>query len=262
MKAPQSPPRLPWLAAGEDFPDVSQAWGAADPAPGLLAGGGDLTVSSLKNAYALGIFPWYSAGQPTLWWSPDPRMVLRVEDFKFHRSLRKALAAFLTASGCEIRINHDFSAVIAACANAPREGQNGTWILPEMQAAYTALHQAGHAFSVETWMQGRLVGGLYGTVVGRAVFGESMFAFETNASKFALCALVSICRGQGVKFIDCQQNTAHLVSLGATEMPRDEFCAQVGESALEKQLIWPTKLDEQSVEWKLLDARLNPLSVH
>jgi leucyl/phenylalanyl-tRNA---protein transferase len=184
--------------------------------------------------------------------------VLRVQDFKLHRSLRKALAAFLATSGCEIRIDHDFAAVIAACANAPRDGQNGTWIVPEMQAAYTALHHAGHAHSIEVWRDDLLIGGLYCTVVGRAVFGESMFARATDASKIALCALVALCRAQGVAFIDCQQNTEHLASLGAREWPREDFCAAVALSALEKQLPWPAKLNAHSVEWKLLDARLTP----
>jgi leucyl/phenylalanyl-tRNA---protein transferase len=254
MKTPTSAPRLPWLAAGEDFPDVSLAWGPNDPVPGLLAGGADLSVATLKNAYTQGIFPWYSQGQPILWWSPDPRMVLHVADFKLHRSLRKTLQAFLQTPGCEIRIDHDFSAVIAACASSPRDGQSGTWILPEMQAAYLALHEAGLAHSVETWAGGRLVGGLYCTAMGGAVFGESMFARQTDASKVALCALVALCRAQGVSMIDCQQNTQHLASLGAAEMPREAFCAQVREAAAKKPLPWRT----DSVEWKLLDARLAP----
>lgn len=248
-------PRLPWLAVGEDFPNVARAWGQHDPAPGLLAGGGDLTVSSLTAAYSRGIFPWYSEGQPILWWSPDPRMVLSVADFKLHRSLRKSLQSFLQTPGCELRIDHDFAAVIAACASTPRNrnrnGQGGTWILPEMQAAYIALHEAGYAHSIETWKNGSLVGGLYCTALGAAVFGESMFALQTDASKIALCALVALCKSQGVSLIDCQQNTAHLASLGAHEMPRDSFCAHVT-SNTNKSLDW----DANSVEWNALDSRL------
>jgi leucyl/phenylalanyl-tRNA---protein transferase len=254
MNARSSSPRLPWLAEGEDFPDVVQAWGPDDPAPGLLAGGGDLSVASLKSAYSKGIFPWYSAGQPILWWSPEPRMVLRLEDFKLHRSLRKSLTAFLQTPGCEVRIDHDFAAVIAACASSPREGQGGTWILPEMQAAYIALHEAGFAHSIETWAGGQLIGGLYCTAIGSAVFGESMFARQTDASKIALAALVALCREQGVSMIDCQQNTAHLASLGAREMRREDFCEKVAREAAKKPLQWHTN----SVEWKLLDARLAP----
>jgi leucyl/phenylalanyl-tRNA---protein transferase len=251
---------LAWLEPDQPFPQVSQAWGQYDPAPGLLAAGADLSPQRLCDAYRQGIFPWYSAGQPILWWSPDPRMVLRVQDFKLHRSLRKALQRFLDTPGCEIRIDHDFAAVIAACANAPRDGQSGTWIVPEMQAAYTALHQAGHAHSIEAWQDAQLVGGLYCTVVGRAVFGESMFARVTDASKIALCALVALCRAQGISFIDCQQNTDHLASLGAAQWPRDEFCAAVAQAAQEKLPAWPAKLNAHSVEWKLLDARLPPTS--
>ena len=254
MKAPETAPRLPWLAASEDFPDVSQAWGAAHPIPGLLAGGADLSVNTLRAAYSRGIFPWYSAGQPILWWSPDPRMVLPVAQFKLHRSLRKAIAAFLATPGCEVRIDHDFAAVISACATTPREGQGGTWILAEMQAAYIALQQAGLAHSIETWAGGKLVGGLYCTAIGSAVFGESMFAHQTDASKIALAALVALCRAQGVPLIDCQQNTAHLASLGACEMPRVEFCSAVKAGAAKMPIQWL----RESIEWKLLDARLAP----
>ncbi len=255
MKTPTAPPRLPWLAAGEDFPPVGQAWGPHDPASGLLAGGSDLSVSTLQNAYRQGIFPWYSAGQPTLWWSPDPRMVLQVADFKLHRSLRKTLLAFLQTPSCEIRIDHDFAAVIAACASTPRDAQGGTWILPEMQQAYCRLHEAGLAHSVETWAGGQLVGGLYCTAIGAAVFGESMFSRATDASKIALAALVALCKAQGVTQIDCQQNTAHLASLGARPISREAFCAQVACEAAKKPLPWHA----DSVEWKLLDARLSAL---
>jgi leucyl/phenylalanyl-tRNA---protein transferase len=248
-----SPRRLPMLAAGEDFPAVAQAWGPQDPAPGLLAAGADLSLPTLQAAYSQGIFPWFSEGQPILWWSPDPRMVLRVEDFKLHRSLRKTLAHFLQTPGCEIRVNSAFAQVIAACANTPRGGQSGTWIVPPMQAAYQRLHEAGLAHSVETWQGGQLVGGLYCTALGQAVFGESMFAWKTNASKIALAALVALCQAQGVGLIDCQQNTAHLASLGAAEMPREAFCAHVKEAAAQAPLIWRTK----SVEWDQLDAKLS-----
>lgn len=251
MQPRVSPPRLPWLAAGEAFPNVDQAWAAADPAPGLLAAGADLEVGTLKSAYRQGIFPWYSQGQPILWWSPDPRMVLRVANFKLHRSLRQAIAAFLAVPGSEIRVDHDFAGVIAACANAPRDGQGGTWILPEMQAAYIALHRAGLAHSIETWVQGQLVGGLYCTALGHAVFGESMFSRMTNASKIALAALVAMCRAQSVSMIDCQQNTGHLASLGAREMPREIFCAHLAVATKEKPLIWRSDF----VYWHLLDER-------
>ena len=214
---------LPWLEPGEPFPDVAQAWGAAAPAPGLLAAGGALDVPTLRQAYTHGIFPWFSAGQPILWWSPEPRMVLQTAHFRLHRSLRKTLQALLLQGRLEVRMDTAFTSVIGACAEAPRRGQDGTWILPEMVAAYTALHQAGFAHSVETWIDGELVGGLYCVAVGRAVFGESMFARRTDASKMALAALVAFCRQHGIPQVDCQQNTGHLATLGAAEMPRQAF---------------------------------------
>jgi len=214
---------LPWLEPHDPFPSPAQAWGAQDPAPGLLAAGGALDVDHLRSAYAQGIFPWFSAGQPILWWSPDPRMVLPVEAFRLHPSLRKTLRRFRADPRCEVRVDHDFGAVVRACATTPRAGQSGTWILPRMVAAYEAFHAAGPAHSVETWVDGRLVGGLYFVALGRTVFGESMFAHATDASKIALAALVCLCRHHGVALIDCQQNTRHLASLGAREIPRAEF---------------------------------------
>jgi leucyl/phenylalanyl-tRNA---protein transferase len=263
-------PTLPWLQAGDAFPPVHAAWDAGSPAPGLLAAGGALDVATLRSAYAQGIFPWYSAGQPTLWWSPDPRMVLRIDGFKLHRSLRKTLQKFKDNPACEIRIDFGFEAVMRACATSPRktqqadaqdgEGSEGdeaqsrghspdsdngnnnatphTWIQPDMVAAYTALHRAGMAHSVETWVNGRLVGGLYCTALGAAVFGESMFSRASDASKIALCALVALCRAQGVARIDCQQNTPHLASLGAQEMPRTEFCQHVAQDAQKPAIKW------------------------
>jgi leucyl/phenylalanyl-tRNA--protein transferase len=223
----KSAPSLPWLEAGENFPPLGRAWGHQDPAPGLLAAGTTLDVPTLLQAYSQGIFPWFSEGQPVLWWSPDPRMVLQVQNFKLHRSLRKSLQHFANAPGCEIRMDFAFADVIKACAHKPRAGQPGTWILPSMVEAYIALHRAGHAHSVETWVDGRLVGGLYCVNLGGMVFGESMFAHQTDASKIALAALVAFCRAHGITMIDCQQNTRHLASLGAAEMPRAEFAAQV-----------------------------------
>ena len=228
MKKPQRP--LPWLDAGETFPPVSNAWGLTDPAPGLLAAGSALDVATLLRAYGQGIFPWYSEGQPTLWWSPNPRMALHTQQFKLHRSLRKTVQHFLNNAACQIRFDTAFAHVINACANKPRDGQPGTWILPEMIAAYCALHDAGHAHSVETWVNGELVGGLYCVNLGGMVFGESMFAHVTDASKIALCALVAFCRAHGIEMIDCQQNTGHLASLGATEISRDTFIDHISQA--------------------------------
>ena len=231
-------PSVIWLAPGEPLPPSEQAWGADSPAPGLLAAGGSLDTDSLQSAYAQGAFPWFSDGQPILWWAPDPRMVLQVGAFRLHRSLRKTLERFRTQTGCEVRMDTAFSQVIRACASAPREGQSGTWIVPAMIQAYEALHAAGHAHSVETWVDGRLVGGLYAVNLGRMVFGESMFARQTDASKIALAALVALCRHQGAPWIDCQQNTAHLASLGAREMPRPAFLAGVRAAIAQPALAW------------------------
>lgn len=216
-------PALPWLAPGEPFPPVSQAWGDQDPIPGLLAAGGALDIDTLRRAYASGIFPWFSHDQPILWWSTDPRMVLKPHDFKLHPSLRKSIRQALRAGHLEIRIDTAFRDVIRACASTPRPGQQGTWIVASMQEAYTALHEAGNAHSIETWWDGVLVGGLYCVNLGRMVFGESMFSHRTDASKMALAALVACARAWEVPAIDCQQNTRHLASLGAVEVPRATF---------------------------------------
>ncbi len=234
----KQPRTLPWLAAGEEFPPLESAWGPQDPAPGLLAAGAVLDTPTLVQAYSQGIFPWFSEGQPVLWWSPDPRMVLRTHHFRLHRSLRKKLAAFRADPQCEIRFDSAFERVIGACAAQPRDGQAGTWIVADMVRAYTALHRAGHAHSVETWINGELAGGLYCVNLGQMVFGESMFAHQTDASKIALAALVAFCCAQQITLIDCQQNTRHLASLGAFEISRPEFVAHLGQSVENTAPLW------------------------
>jgi leucyl/phenylalanyl-tRNA--protein transferase len=236
----QTPPTraLPWLEPGQAFPPVENAWGSHDPAPGLLAAGGVLDVPTLVAAYSRGVFPWYSAGQPILWWSTDPRMVLETRAFRLHRSLRKTIQRFLREGRLEIRIDNEFERVIRACANTPRDGQTGTWILPAMVEAYSRLHDAGIAHSVETWIDGELAGGLYCLNLGSMVYGESMFARQSNASKMALAGLVAFCRGHELPLIDCQQDTAHLASLGGALMPRDEFCAHVRTALLHPAPRW------------------------
>jgi leucyl/phenylalanyl-tRNA---protein transferase len=215
---------IPWLRGPDDaLPDTRRALPPGSEAPGLLAAGGELTPQRLREAYSKGVFPWYSEGQPVLWWSPDPRMVLLVDEFRLKRSLRKTIAKFIRTPGNEVRIDSAFRQVISACAGTPREGQDGTWIVPEMVEAYVAWHQLGTVHSVETWVDGELVGGLYGVSMGRMVFGESMFSYRTDASKIALAALVCFCREHGVAMIDCQQRTGHLASLGGRELPRAEF---------------------------------------
>lgn len=229
---------LPWLEPGDAFPDVHSAWGVASDAPGLLAAGGDLSVNTLQSAYANGVFPWFSEGQPNLWWSPDPRMVLGVTDFRLHRSLRKTLTHFVRNPACEIRFDTAFVHVISHCADVSRRGQPGTWIVPAMVDAYSRLHGAGLAHSVETWVDGHLVGGLYCVALGQAVFGESMFALVPDASKIALAALVGFCRNEGVELIDCQQNTQHLASLGAAEIPRARFLSHIRQAQLAPAPQW------------------------
>lgn len=214
---------IPWLHPDTPFPDTSQAWGPDSDAPGLLAAGDELSTERLQTAYQLGIFPWFSQGQPVLWWSTDPRMVLPTGEFKLSRSLRKTLQRFLNTPGCELRIDSAFDAVMHACATTPRDGQSGTWILPEMRAVYAQWHRMGRVHSFETWVDGQLVGGLYGVNIGRMFYGESMFAHRTDASKIALAALVAFCLRNDIALIDCQQETAHLASLGARPWPRPRF---------------------------------------
>ena len=236
MQAPRHP--LPWLQEGDPFPALEQSWDDEDPAPGLLAASASVSTDRLIAAYRGGVFPWYSAGQPVLWWSPDPRTVLRPAQFKLHDSLRKTLKRFVREPNCQVRIDHDFGAVIGHCANTPRAGQNGTWIVPEMVEAYQGLHAMGLAHSVETWMDGELVGGLYCVGLGRMVFGESMFAHRRDASKIALSALVALCLAQGLDAIDCQQNTAHLGSLGAAPIARPLFAKMVAERVSQACAHW------------------------
>ena len=247
---------LHWLDESDasPFPPTSQALGADSDAPGLLAAGGRVSVPHLERAYRHGIFPWYSDGQPVLWWAPDPRMVLPVAEFKLSRSLRKTVARFARTPGCELRIDSAFDRVIAACAGTLREGQRGTWIMPALQQAYAAWHRAGAVHSVETWVDGRLVGGLYGVGIGRMFFGESMFSHATDASKIALAGLVAFCRAHGISLIDCQQNTQHLASLGALEISRDDF---EGHLALTLGAQGPARWTYDPAHWALLglDAR-------
>ena len=214
---------MPIWIDDEPLPPTQQALDADSDAPGLLAVGGQLTPQRLEQAYRQGVFPWFSAGQPVLWWSPDPRMVLPVAQFKLSKSLAKTLRRFVRDPACEVRIDSAFAQVIDACARTPRDGQAGTWIVPPMVAAYSAWHRSGRVHSFETWVDGRLAGGLYGVAIGRMFFGESMFAWASDASKIALAALVAFCRTHGITLIDCQQNTAHLASLGAHEVTRAEF---------------------------------------
>ena len=248
MPRPQT--LIPWLDEQTPLPPAHTAQGKDSSLHGLVAAGGELSVSRLLEAYGQGIFPWYSEGQPILWWSTDPRMVLQVSDFKLHRSLKKTLQKFIASPDSEIRFNTAFEQVIGRCATTDREGQPGTWIVSDMRAAYIQLHRAGHAHSVETWVDNQLVGGLYCVAMGRAVFGESMFAHQTDASKIALAALVAFARVHDIQWIDCQQNTKHLASLGAREIPRSQFVEGVKR---DQQLKGPTWAFESSY-WRALVA--------
>ena len=212
---------IPWLTSDLSFPPPELA--LIEP-NGLLAAGGDLSCKRLIQAYSKGIFPWFNEGEPILWWSPDPRMVLFPAELKISRSLRKALQKH----DYQISADRSFDQVIAACA-APRRNQTGTWINPGMIKAYRELHRMGHAHSVETWMDGKLAGGLYGVALGRAFFGESMFSRTTNASKIAFVHLVKQLARWRFGIIDCQMKTAHLASFGAREIPRRQFTRTVEE---------------------------------
>ena len=213
---------IPLLGPHDPFPPISKALRSPN---GLLCAGADLSPARLLDAYSRGIFPWFSEGEPILWWSPHPRMVLFPDELKVSRSLRKAVAKGIF----ETRFDTAFAEVMRACAE-PRDGQAGTWIVPEMVAAYTRLHELGFAHSVESWRDGRLAGGLYGILLGRVFFGESMFSRETDASKVALVKLVARLEALGVGLVDCQQATRHLASLGAREIPRREFAQRLAES--------------------------------
>lgn len=214
---------ISWLDTEPEFPPVELA--LADP-PGLLAAGGSLTPPWLLAAYRRGIFPWFSEDQPILWWSPDPRLVLVPSQIRISRSLGKVLRRHRF----DVRFDSAFADVIAACA-APRDGVAGTWITTGMQQAYITLHELGHAHSVEAWSDGKLVGGLYGIALGQVFFGESMFSRETDASKVCLAHLARWLESLNFAVIDCQMTTAHLVSLGACEIPRSDFCRQIKQGA-------------------------------
>jgi leucyl/phenylalanyl-tRNA---protein transferase len=202
-----------------DFPPLDHA---LDEPNGLLAVGGDLTIDTLLNAYRRGIFPWYSSDQPILWWSPEPRAVI----LPAHVHVSRSLAKRMRQGGFELGWDHDFAAVIDACA-APRVAASGTWITPAMRSAYLALHAAGHAHAIECRIDGRLCGGLYGVVVGRVFFGESMFSHARDASKVVLVTLCRWLCAWGYELFDCQLPSAHLTSLGARTMPRAEFARRL-----------------------------------
>ena len=210
---------IPWLEPDDPFPLTHKALKQPN---GLLAAGADLTPGRLIEAYSLGVFPWFNADEPVLWWSPDPRMVLIPAELKVARSLKKVLRN----RTYEVRLDTAFSRVMQGCAQ-PRDGQSGTWISPMMTDAYTRLHEMGVAHSAETWIDGKLAGGLYGVALGRMFYGESMFTDVTDASKIAFVHLVWQLKRWGFGMIDCQMKTAHLETFGAREIPRSDFMRRV-----------------------------------
>jgi len=231
--------KLPWLAVDTPFPPAEFALTEPD---GLLAAGADLSPERLIQAYSNGIFPWYSEGEPVLWWSPDPRMVLAIDDFSPSHSLRKLLRQiasqeYMASPRVQVRVDTVFPQVMAQCA-APRDGQPGTWITSAMQQAYAEWHRAGYVHSIETWIDGELAGGLYGISLGRMFFGESMFTRVPNASKIALAYLVRYLAAQGVERIDCQQQTRHLASLGARPISRSRFLQHVRHATSQPPIPW------------------------
>ncbi len=232
---------IDWINPGDPFPSAETA--LTDP-NGLLCAGLEITPELVLAAYQRGIFPWYSEGQPVLWWSPDPRMVLQPKNFRLHRSLRKSLKH----TEYEIRVDTSFETVMRACADL-RPEQGGTWISEAIIAAYTALHHAGFAHSVETWMDDELVGGLYGIALGRVFFGESMFVRRTDASKIAFAHLVTQLKRWQFELIDCQQQTEHLASLGAAPISRKAFLDELN------RLVHAAAVSARAGTWKF-DADL------
>uniref|UniRef100_E6QTF2 Leucyl/phenylalanyl-tRNA--protein transferase (L/F-transferase) (Leucyltransferase) (Phenyalanyltransferase) n=1 Tax=mine drainage metagenome TaxID=410659 RepID=E6QTF2_9ZZZZ len=228
---------LPWLITPADFPPVEQA---LDAPAGLLAAGGGLTADWLLAAYRRGVFPWFSPGQPILWWSPNPRMVLFPEQLHVPHSLMRTVRK----EKFEIRLNTAFVEVMRACA-APRVGETGTWISEEMIKAYTALHEQGMAHSIEAWLGGNLVGGLYGVALGKVFFGESMFARVSDASKVAFVKGVHQLQRLGVVMIDCQMNTPHLARFGAIEISREDFLCRLETGINQTTPVW--RFDKVSV---------------
>ena len=211
---------------------------------GLLAIGGDLSRERLLTAYGKGIFPWFSEGEPVMWWSPDPRLVLYPHEIKISKSLRKTIRKGVF----QVTMDQAFDRVIHGCARVPRQNEKGTWIVPEMIDAYCDLHESGFAHSVETWADGKLVGGLYGVSLGRCFFGESMFALRNNASKVAFVKLVEYLSRHAFTLIDCQVTTAHLIRFGAREISRQCFMVN-----LNRSLQAPTLRGK----WKLADGLTN-----
>ena len=229
--------KIPWLEPDDPLPPPERALRRPN---GLLAAGGGLSTTRLVDAYSRGCFPWFNPGEPILWWTPDPRMVLVPGELHVARSLKRTFRR----GGFDIRADTAFQAVMEACAE-PRPDQSGTWITPEMIDAYVGLHRAGYAHSIETLVGGELAGGLYGIAIGRVFFGESMFARVTDASKVAFVSLVTQLRRWGFDLVDCQQQTRHLATFGARAIPRTDFLARLARltRAASRQAPWTLDAD-------------------
>ena len=227
---------IPLLGLGDDFPPIERA--LAEP-NGLLAVGGGLGVARLLQAYARGIFPWFADGDPVLWWCPDPRMVLPTDAVHISRTLRRRLRR----GGFELSLDRAFAAVVRGCA-APRRAEYGTWLVPSMIRAYERLFAAGAAHSIEVWIEGQLAGGLYGVALGRMFYGESMFSLTPDASKIALATLAAQLARWGFPLIDCQMRTTHLLTMGAIEIPREQFVATVEQLVARDPVPSPWRLDD------------------
>ncbi len=232
--------KLHWLERDTPFPDPSEA--LSNPA-GLLAAGADLSIPRLRSAYSQGIFPWFQDAEPILWWSPDPRMVLKCAAFHPSHSLRKRLRQIARNQQqgnfeVVVKVDHNLRGVMQGCARRAADGSPETWITQDMQLAYLAWHLAGQVHSIETWIHGELVGGLYGVSLGKMFYGESMFSHATDASKIALAHLVNFLSRQGVQWIDCQMQTEHLGSLGAAPVTRHTFLEHVRQASAESPIEW------------------------
>ena len=229
---------LLWLKPSDPFPNPRTASDSHPEVPGLVAASDELNVQQLERAYQQGIFPWYSKGQPVLWWSPNPRMVLVPQELNISRSFKKTLRQFVDDADYEIRVDFDFHETILACATQNRPQQNGTWITHAIIQAYSQLHANNQAHSVEVFFKKRRIGGLYVVNLGAMVFGESMFSRQSDASKIALAALCAFCIESQIGLIDCQQETLHLSSMGGRPIPRNDFLDYIERAKGLKSPVW------------------------
>ena len=238
---------IPWLGPNDPFPDPQTESDPDPEVPGLLAVSERIFAGQLLRAYQGGIFPWYSERQPVLWWSPDPRMTLNPADLKISHSLHKTIKHFLDDPDMQLHVDHDFGGVMRACATTERVGQDGTWITHEIIDAYTSLHEQGRAHCISISHHSHIIGGLYCVCLGKMVFGESMFSREKDSSKLALAALCAWCYDHGVTLIDCQQETAHLLSLGAKPIARDIFLQHLQQAVVQNDS-WAWDFDKTVLE--------------